>query len=286
MEYSFYFYANPFQPSSLDAAQALECALKKRGARVYALPWLCEKGVGQPADEKMLPASVRAVVAFGGDGTLLRIAARASRQNLPLLGVHTGTVGFLMPGDAGNPEETAALLMQEHYPLRCQPMLDVTWGSHHYLALNDVSLTRGEHPGVVETKVLADGETVFRARGDGAVISTPLGATAYAMAAGGPIVRPDTPCLLAAPLCARELLLRPVVLPLTASITLQAWGHQRRRLQLAIDGQLLFPIEDELQVEIALSSVQARLITPPTNHGFFHTLRVKQLNWNKDEEQE
>ncbi|MDO5327379.1 MAG: hypothetical protein Q4G00_11760, partial [Clostridia bacterium] len=154
-----------------------------------------------------------------------------------------------------------------------------------YLALNDLALTRGEHPGVIEVSIFADGEEVFCAHGDGAVVSTPLGATAYGLSAGGPIVRHDAQCLMVTPLCARELLLRPVILPLGAHITLRAHGRERRRLQLAIDGQTLLPVTHEAEVEIALASDRVRMILPGPPH-FFDTLRKKQVIWNLQDKQE
>lgn len=284
MQSSFYFYANPYQPRSEEAARALAESLKKSGAMVYSLPWLAEKGVGMAADENSLPPGLRAVIALGGDGTLLRCAPLAVKRNLPLFGVHTGTVGFLMPGDANDPEGIACMLMQPEYPLIERPLLEIVWENQRFLALNDVSLTRGEHPGVIETTLMADNEKLFTAHGDGAVISTPQGATAYMMAAGGPIVHPDTRCLLAAPISARELLLRPVVLPAEAKITMLARGDERRRLQLAIDGQHLFPIRKEISVSVRTAKEKARLIYPGAP-SFFNTLRQKQKIWNHEEQE-
>lgn len=280
MKPSFFFYANPYQPRSAQAARALAAEAEKRGARVYAEPWLAQEGVGLEASVEALPGEVRALVALGGDGTLLRCAPAAARQNVPLLGVHTGTVGFLMPGDADRPAELAQLLIQEAYPEDRYPLLRVRCGGKQYLCLNDVSLTRGEHPGVMETVAQADGELVFRAHGDGVVVSTPLGCTAYGLAAGGPVVRPDVGCLMITPLCARELLLRPVILPLSAQVLLWAHGSQRRRFQLAIDGQTLLPITDESQVEISQAEESIRLIRPEPAR-FFDTLRRKQAIWNQ-----
>lgn len=284
MRQCFYFFANPYQPRSADAARALQCEMEKRGVAVYASAWLAGQGIGTEMDEQALPEDFRALVVFGGDGTLLRVAPLAARKGLPLFGVHTGTVGFLMPGDAQRPQETAWLLLQEKYPIERHPMLEISWENERLLALNDLTLTRGEHPGVIETTVLADGERLFTAHGDGAVLATPLGATAYFLAAGGPIVRPDSPCLVVAPICARELLLRPVIVPPDAKLSLLAHGDARRRLQLAVDGQRLFPIQTDLRVEVRRAAEQAQLITP-CPHQFFRTLREKQLNWNSEEQE-
>ena len=280
MKPSFYFYANPYQSRSISSARALQTEMEKRGAAVYTEAWLARQGLGREAPLGRMPEGTRALVAFGGDGTLLRCAPDAARQRIPLLGVHTGTVGFLMPGDADQPKELADLLLQAEYPAAEYPLLSVRYGEKRFLCLNDVSLTRGEHPGVMETLVEADGEIIFRAHGDGAVVSTPLGCTAYGLAAGGPVVRPDVPCLMITPLCARELTLRPVILPLSARVTLRAHGSARRRLQLAIDGQTLLPVTEESWAEIQKAPETIRLIQPEPAR-FFDTLRQKQIIWNQ-----
>ena len=285
MKSAFYFYANPFHPRSSVAARALQEALCRKGADIYADPDLAAQGIGRAADVHALPEDVRAVIAFGGDGTLLRIAADAALQDVPMLGVHTGTVGFLMAGDAEKPEETAALLMAGEYRYDFCPLLETEFENKRYLALNDISITRGEHPGVVEVSVWADEELVYSSHGDGMLLSTPLGSTAYCLAAGGPIVRPDTLCLILTPLCARELLQRSVVLPLDTVITLRAHGRTRRRLQLAIDGQTLLPVTEEAKIQIHPAKERLRLISAP-GRPFFSTLRKKQAIWNQQEEQE
>ncbi len=285
MEQLFYFYANPYQPQSAAAARALQQALLPLGARVLSDVWMADQGIGEGCPPEELPYGLRAMAVFGGDGTLLRAARYAAPRGIPMLGVHTGTVGFLMPGSPGEPEMLSALLTRDAYPTVDCPLLHVRYQGKSYLALNDLAFTRGEHPGVMELQVLADGEEVFTAHGDGAVVSTPLGCTGYGLSAGGPIVRPDAPCLMITPLCARELLLRPVILPLTARITLLAHGQARRRLQLAVDGQTLLPVTDEARVEISLAAERAQLIQPDP-HSFFDTLRKKQVDWNLLKKQE
>ena len=285
MEQIFSFYANPYQPQSIIAARELQDTLMRQGAAILSDEWLASQGVGRPCRQDALPAGVRAMAVFGGDGTLLRAAQYAAPQGIPMLGVHTGTVGFLMPGNPRDTEALAALLLREEYPVQACPLLRICYEGQSYLALNDLAFTRGEHPGVMELKVLADGEEIFTAHGDGAVVSTPLGCTGYGLSAGGPIVRPDAPCLMITPLCARELLLRPVILPLSARITLLAHGQARRRLQLAVDGQTLLPVTEEARVEISLAEEKARLIQPRP-HSFFDTLRRKQVDWNLQEKRE
>ena len=281
----FYFYANPYQPDSVRAARALAVEVEKRGGLIYTEAWLSREGIGKSLELENMPLEARALVAFGGDGTLLRAAPQAAKRNVPIFGVHTGTVGFLMEGEANAPEKAADILFQEPFSLAAYPMLKIRYEEQTYLALNDLALTRGEHPGVIETTVWCDGEMVMNPHGDGVVIATPLGSTAYALSSGGPILRPDAPCLTVTPIAARELLLRTVLLPLDAELTLRVHGSGRRRLQLALDGQTLLPITAEADIAIHAAAGSAQLIRPG-NHQFFTTLRRKQRMWNDETEQE
>lgn len=285
MKSAFFFFANPFQPRGIEAAQRLQQSLLERGCGVYSEGWLAAQGVGEEAALSHLPSRVRALVAFGGDGTLLRAAPEAYRQGIPMLGVNTGNVGFLMDANPDQPEETADMLVNDRYRAEECPVLQVTYREQTYWALNDLSLTRGEHPGVIETTVLSDGERVLGAHGDGVVVATPLGSTAYALSSGGPIVRPDVKCLTVTAIAARELLLRPVILPLSARLTVIAHGRERRRLQMAVDGQTLVPVTDEASIDIAVAKKAAYMLRPAA-HPFFATMRRKQRIWNQDEEQE
>ena len=110
MQPSFYFYANPFQARGADAALALAGAVRRRGGEVFTDPWLAKQGVGNACSLANLPDDLQALVAFGGDGTLLRTVQETLGRDLPLLGVNTGTVGFLMNGRANDPEGTAEKL--------------------------------------------------------------------------------------------------------------------------------------------------------------------------------
>ena len=279
MKKGFYFYANPFRPHSIDAARRMYEQLHNQNARVFSPKWLAEEGIGEKAELEDCREAISALIALGGDGTLLRIAPQAARLGIPLLGVHAGTVGFLMQGNIREAAELSALLMRDEYPLSTHGLLSIRVDGQEYLALNDVSLTRGEHPGIIEVAVFADGEWVFSPHGDGVVVSTPLGATAYALAAGGPIPRPDAECTLIVPLCARELLQRPVILPSHSAVTLRCQGTPRRRLQLSIDGQTLLPLTKETEILITPSREKALLIQPGPPR-FFATLRQKQQQWN------
>ena len=285
MKKGFYFYANPYRPRSVEVTRSLCAFFEARGEHIYTEDWLAEQGIGVRAELTEIAPDLRAVAAIGGDGTLLRVAPIAAKARLPLLGIHAGHVGFLMQGDAGDPESVYEALMQPAYTLDAHRLLQVTAGEQSFTVLNDVTVTRGEHPGVIEVQAFADEEWLFTAHGDGAAVSTPLGATAYALAAGGPILRPDTPCVLVTPICAKELLLRPVLLPRDTVVRLRVQGSPRRRLQLSLDGQALLPITTETEIRISPAEEETLLIQMGKPR-FFDTLRKKQLLWNAPTENE
>lgn len=280
MNQAFYFSANPYHPESIDAAERLCKCLSNRGARIYTCDWLAAAGIGQKASFDKVAPKLRAYVIFGGDGTLLRFAPAAAQAGVPVLGVHAGTVGFLMDGNPAEAESLAQTLLAPQYLKTSHALLDVQLGDRHEFALNDVSLTRGEHPGAVEVDVYADREWIFSPHGDGVVVSTALGSTAYALAAGGPILQPDTACLVVMPIAGRELLQRPIVLPESTSILLHARASARRQLQLAIDGQILIPLTEDTRCIIRPAACRLERIHP-NKPQFFYTLREKLLQWNQ-----
>lgn len=277
MKKKYYFYANPYQEDSIRAAACFADAL--RDCCLTAPAWLCRHIPSlSPAEET--PADARCALAFGGDGTLLRLAPDAAIKQVPMLGVHTGKVGFLMQGTCEDAQPIARFLQRDPLPLKAYPMLRITAPGADSLALNDVSITRGNHPGVMAISVQTENETIFTPHGDGVIVSTPLGSTAYTLASGGPIVHPDTQALIVTPVSARELLSRPVVLPNVRKMTLTVPPLRRDCAQLSIDGQTLLPLCGESRVEIALAREQA-LFVQWRNTSFFDTLRQKTALWNE-----
>lgn len=278
---TFYLFANPFQAAGCEAAARACALLIKANARVFCEPWLAQTLLGaESAPLSSLSAQTDALIALGGDGTLLRAAPEAAKAGVPMLGIHTGTIGFLMETDLAALEQTMDALLAARYTLEERTLLACALnGGAPALALNDCSVTRGENPGVLSVSVFADGEKIYDLTGDGALVSTPTGATAYALAAGAPILRPDVPCLLVTPLCARELLAKPVLLPQSARLSLLVRADARRKPQLSLDGQKVSSIVSDAEISIVLAPERARFIRFE-KRSFFDQLRVKQARWN------
>lgn len=277
---TFYLFANPVQPAGPETAARVFSRLIDSGARVLCEPWLAQKLSGAVSTElSALPEETEALISIGGDGTLLRAASHAAQIKVPMLGIHTGTIGFLMEASAANAETAVDLLLRGHYAMEERSLLACICEGNRSLALNDCCISRGNNPGVLSISVFADGDKVYDLTGDGVLVSTPTGCTAYSLSAGGPILRPDVPCTLITPLCARQLLAKPVLLPASAKITLRASARGHGGMRLSLDGQRESALKENTDVTIETAPERALFIRFDKT-SFFDQLREKFARWN------
>ena len=277
---TFFLFANPGQSAGIETAARVFSCLNASGARVLCEPWLARQLDGAAAAELSdLTSETDALISIGGDGTLLRAASHAARNGVPMLGIHTGTIGFLMEASAEDAEAAVGLLLEGRYSLEERSLLACSCEGTASLALNDCCISRGDNPGVLSINVFADGDKVYDLTGDGVLVSTPTGCTAYSLSAGGPILRPDVPCMLITPLCARQLLAKPVLLPSDARISLKASSRGRGGARLALDGQRESALSDNTEVIVETAREHARFIRFEKS-SFFDQLREKFARWN------
>jgi len=228
------------------------------------------------------------VVALGGDGTLLAIARVLADAPRPLLGVNFGRVGFLSEFDLETFLERAPGLLDRDAPLRLseRPMIDAEVVSgdgrvrHTGHALNDAVVTAGPPFRMIEVEISLGGERGPTTRGDGVIVATPFGSTAYNVSAGGPIVVPDIEALTVTPIAAHSLSFRPIVAPKSARI-----GLRLRRVNstevggtsLVLDGQQQFRLEEGDEVRLVLGTRTTPLVRNP-QWSYWRTLMDK-LHW-------
>lgn len=202
-----------------------------------------------------LAAKADLVVVMGGDGTLISQARRFVDSRLPLLGVNFGKVGFLAEFDLDALRRQAGTLFGEgELPLRERMLIDVATrsegayptapSSFSGMAVNECVITAGPPYRMIELEISIDGEAGPRLSGDGVIVSTPLGSTAYNVSAGGPIVSPDVRAMIITPLAAHSLSFRPIVLSHAAKIEIRvaranrpSGGSSQAGTALVLDGQ-------------------------------------------------
>lgn len=228
------------------------------------------------------PAQVDAILTLGGDGTLLRAARIVENDPVPILGINLGRLGFLTCCPAEELEMALRRFAAGEYVVEPRMTLDARVRDGRgierarWRALNDVVLHKGGFARVVTMRVQANGETVARYSADGIVLATPTGSTAYNLSAGGPVVFPTLETLLVTPVSPHTLALRPLVLPPTSEITVQAEGGPEELL-VTVDGQVgaTFAGGETLVVR---RSDRPVLIVRFSEGSFFATMREK-LHW-------
>lgn len=224
------------------------------------------------------------VLVLGGDGTFLSVT-RECPSSTPVAGVNLGTLGFLTEHA---PEATFALL-DDIFSGRCRIeqrqrlKVVVRWPEEEreLLVLNDVVVNKASLARIVTTLAEVDGEMLSRYRGDGLIIATPSGSTAYNLSAGGPIVHPALPAMLVTPICSHSLGMRPLVLP--PASRLRVWVEDSdAEVHLTLDGQVGLPMNGSMRVEVSQSSQPLSLIRNPKS-TFFSILHHK-LKWGERED--
>ncbi len=239
-----------------------------------------ESGIGQPLDEL---AEIDALLTLGGDGTLLRGARLLGGRAVPILGINLGRLGFLTSCGADDFDLGFRRLVRGEFRAEERMTLDATAldvsgrERHRWLALNDVVLHKGGFARVMRLRVAVNGETIAAYAADGLVVATPTGSTAYSLSAGGPVVVPALDLILLTPVSAHTLAIRPLVLPATAEVTVQAEDGPEELL-VTVDGQVgtTFASGETLTVRRAASPV---LIVRFPGATFFSRMR-RMLGWS------
>lgn len=181
-----------------------------------------------------------AVICFGGDGTILHMAKTATRHGVPILGVNIGTMGFMAELESTELEQLSRLA-NDDYAVDQRMMLDVTVHRDrdiifHDICLNDVVITKGAVARIVHLAVNCDGVQAMECGGDGIIVATPTGSTAYSLSAGGPIVEPEAHSILVTPICAHDVASRGFVASDKRVITVGLTRNARRNAFLSVDG--------------------------------------------------
>ncbi len=278
--------SNPYRDRGLRVAQESQRILRAAGAdTVICIPFTPKKGerVELPRNtavsvlEKELPRA-DLLICFGGDGTILHAARDATLHDVPILGVNMGSVGFMAELERSELQMLTALA-SGRFTTEARMMLDVNVFRgdkliSRDLALNDAVISKGSMARVAELEVLADNVRVSAIHGDGVIVATPTGSTAYSMSAGGPIVEPTSSSLIITPVCAHQLAARAMVLAPERIITVRLPKGNRKYLYLSVDGGKAVRLSGGDRVEISRSARSTKLVKL-TNRSFYHLISHK-----------
>ena len=204
-----------------------------------------------------------AIIAVGGDGTIIHCARHAAIAQKPILGINVGRLGFVA-GLETDELDHLKKLVEGKYTVENRMMLEVKLENEGqikvYRALNDAVLARGALSRILDLKVNFNDTNVCDYRADGLIIATPTGSTAYSLSAGGPVIDPSINCILLSPICPHSLLTRSVVFGPEAKLSVQASSNYDSEIFLTIDGETSIKIVDRQKIEFYRSNQIARII--------------------------
>ena len=276
--------SNPYRDDNFKTARSALQILRDAGidARL-CLPFEVDKTFQLPKDLRFFSLdrelqNAELVICFGGDGTILHMAKAATRAGLPLLGINIGTMGFMAELE---PTELDQLkrLANDDFVLDERMMLDVTVTRDrdiifHDICLNDVVVTKGAVARIVHLEVKCDGVPVMECGGDGVIIATPTGSTAYSLSAGGPIVEPDAQNMLITPICAHDMVTRCIVASHKRVINVNIVKNSRRNAFLSVDGGKAVRMNIGDVATIKASPMRTKLVRLK-NRSFYDVVNAK-----------
>jgi len=275
---------NPYRDKEFQTVREAAKILRDAGVEVkFCLPFEVDRSYELPKDlhfsrldRELHNADL--LVCFGGDGTILHMAKTATRHGLPVLGVNIGTMGFMAELESTELSQLAGVAAGE-YTLDERMMLDVTVYRDrdiifHDICLNDVAITKGAVARIVHLAVACDGVQAMECGGDGVVIATPTGSTAYSLSAGGPIVEPDAHSILITPICSHDVASRPIVASHKREITVRVTRNSRRSAFLSCDGGKALRLNMGDTAVIKMSQLTTKLVRMK-DRSFYDVVNVK-----------
>ena len=275
---------NPYRDRAFAHVLRARQILTDAGVKVsICLSFEVDKSFELPESIAFLPLheelkTADALVCFGGDGTILHASKAAAQHDIPILGVNIGTVGFMAELEASE-MELLSKLATDDYVIDERMLLYVRLlreGSVIYrdYALNDAVITKGAVARVIQTAVLCDGVEAMSFSGDGLIVATPTGSTAYSMSAGGPIVEPQADNILLTPICAHNLQPRSLIASPERKIEVRVGRVNRRNAFLSVDGGKAIRVfgGDRILVEAARHKTKLLKIK---NTSFFDMIKTK-----------
>ena len=223
------------------------------------------------------------LMTFGGDGTLLRGARMLGRNEVPVLGINLGRVGFLTATTANNLESVLDAVVRGDYQVEQRRKLD-SWivdaeGARREgeLAVNDVVVHKTGNTRIIRIRLFVDGDEVGQYTLDGMIVATPAGSTAYTLSAGGPVLLPEVDALVVTAICPHTLSVRPLVVPGSSQVTLQIEPTRATEIFVSYDGQLGEHLQPNDCVVVRSSATSVHLVRLG-REGFFRRMR-KKLHW-------
>ncbi|MBU3110679.1 NAD(+)/NADH kinase [Clostridium lacusfryxellense] len=224
------------------------------------------------------------IIALGGDGTILRTSRNLNNSNIPILGVNIGNLGFLSSVELLEFENAMKKYIEDDYFVEDRMMLKCTLPyrerQEEYIALNDIVVSKGTLARVVKYELHIDNKFYLDFTGDGLIIATPTGSTAYSLSAGGPIIYPNLDVIALTPICPLSLSMRTIVLDSKSEISISI-KSEHESIFLTPDGQRAIKLNNYEKILVSVSNRKCRLVKF-NDYNYFSILRKKIISRTMD----
>jgi NAD+ kinase len=274
---------NPHKPGSLPTLHALRAALKAHGCTDV----LDEDTAAHAGEKDGVPASefarhVEIAAVLGGDGTMLHALSKLGNFEKPVAGINIGTLGFLTSCTDDELDVFAEAIAQGRYTTSVRTLLEATvhregMAPETFIALNEVTLARGDTGRLVSLRAQVNGELLNDYRADGLIVATPTGSTAYSLSAGGPLIAPNAGVFVITPICPHSLSQRSLVLSDNSTVELSSEDRDSCPMIFTVDGRDSIHIEAGGRIEVRKAARSFHLLRLE-GRSFYGALRQK-LHW-------
>ncbi len=282
--------ANPTKPKSGEGFKRVTQKLTEMGVKVFTdeetcrlvgSEWCLQFEEVKVVDRLLLPDKVDLIIVLGGDGTFLTVAKLVDKRPVPLLGINFGTLGFLAEISIDEIDDCLERLLRGEFVVENRPVLRVKVLRRNghvsiYRCVNEVAIKRDTLARIIEVEVEADGNYVTTFRGDGVIVATPTGSTAYSLSAGGPIIYPTLNAMLLTPVCPHTLTLRPLILSGNTCLKVSL-KTESENVMVIFDGQEGIELRIGDAIEITRSPYDLLVMRDPKK-PYYQILREK-LKW-------
>ena len=272
-------------PRVADPMTHLVGHLTEAGIEVFAAEEMVLDLPVTRVEESALSAHVDLMIAIGGDGTMLYAGSLSRDANVPLLGVNRGRLGFLADVTPDEMLTSVDHILHGDYTIESRLLLDAQLmkadgGVISSTAFNDVVLKRRETGRMVDFEASVAGQFVNTHSGDGLIVATPTGSTAYALSCGGPIIEPQLDAVVVVPICPHTLTDRPIVIAANQQIEIRLLERDGSQAEIVVDGHSIDTIQPDDILKINAAENRIQLIHPP-GYDYYGILRSK-LFWGRD----
>lgn len=276
---------NPYRDAQLRVAKEAKRVLDEVGCpNVVCLPFRNQEppeGYGlniEPLQQEIRGADM--IIAFGGDGTILHLSKTAAHRDIPVLGVNLGSLGFMAELESKDLSRLRDLC-DEKYEIESHMMLDVSVQRdgrviYSNLALNEALIARGNISRVIRLQIFTEQGKLVDVAGDGVIVASPTGSTAYSLSAGGPVVEPTARNFIVSPICAHSVHANAYVLSPERVITVQTEKNSYKPVLLSVDGGRAFSLRSGDSIEVRRSKFDTKLVRL-SKRSFCEILQKKML---------